>query len=324
MTQPPSRAQLIRQARAQATRPHRLLTLLCVAGVFAATCAPWALVWGSKAHLLWVLPVGTLGALWTTLLMHECAHGAFARPLWLQGCIGWLAGVLGVCPYGSYKRGHQAHHRWAGNPAKDPTPAPQTPPAPNPALNLLLRLECVPLLYLGGVWWPYASYDLRPTAHTRRARAVASWGLSMAATVAYAALLGWLAPWALAAAGACWWLAACVYERVFTIHHHVGLQATPAHKTRYTLTEQMNFARSIPWRHNRWFFHFTLHKAHHFAPSEHHSVLPHLSALIQTHYPAQWSNTNPHWDFAKRHQPFHQLLTPHPHDPHDTSLRTPP
>lgn len=240
-------------------------------GLLAWTAAWWA---GGIASANPV--VLAVAFLYAALVEHECSHGSLPGGRRLNAALGWLAGVVGLCPFASYRAGHRAHHRHLGDPRRDPTVSPQDHPPRRPWLDVLYRLRVVPALYWGGVWWPYVRY--RPVW---RDLVISACLLALAGPrLAAALLLGFVG-------------GGVLYEHLFTMHQHIGLRAAvllPRGHEAFSLrlprgSRQLAASRSVPFRGSALLFHFNLHKEHHAAPGLPWYRLPALHAALRARRP---------------------------------------
>ncbi len=262
---------------------------------------------------VWALPIAG-GMLQLAVVVHACAHDAlFGRPL--DRVIGALAGALALTPFGAYRRGHRAHHRYVGT-DRDPAPAPAQPVAPSALLTGLMRLRVLPVFYWAGVYGRYALYAALPTAEPRRPRVIARWiteagaGLGLwAAIVAVDVDLG--PPLALG-----WLGGGILYEHLFTFTQHLGLR--PDRPGVHGPRSQTHFARSTALPGAAAVLHFNLHKEHHLAPGLHWQRLPALHRALATARPDIYRFTDPRLGLWRRHRgPAHRVMSPRLGDPGD-------
>src|SRR5262249_11061465 len=259
-------------------------------------------------------PLAAVALTTLSVAVHEAADGSLFRRRWTNTAVGFAAGVVTFTPFGSYRRGHRAHHRWAGScTGRDPTAAPLRPVGANRLLDFALALR-IPVLFWDGVYLPYLVYDLRPTDSPRRTAHLLGFAVNLvviaAAHVLLGSVIGWV-PYAIVVVGGFvgWGM---LYEELFTRHQHVGLLPLPCGKSRYRTTEQAQFSRSvripIPWL----LFFFNLHKEHLLFPGLSYRYLPRVRELLRRARPDVAGSTS-----ADRRRPTraHELLTPQPGDP---------
>lgn len=274
---------------------------LCAAAPLIAPVAPAA------TPLLAI--IASWGFLQASIALHECAHGSLFRSRRANAALGTALGVWLLAPFGSYRRGHRAHHKWAGT-AQDPTRAPQREIPERRWLTWLLRFRVVPVFYWVGVYLPYLTYDPRARAH------LGGWALNVLATLAlHGALTWWLGPLYLATYALGFWGHGVLYDHLFSTNQHLGLQAIPADQDRYSTREQVNFSRTTTMPGAAWLFHFNLHKEHHLAPGEPYHVLPALHEELSRLRPDLYAFTDDslRWHVRRRHT-SHELLSPRPGD----------
>ena len=300
---------MLAEARAGG-EPSRLWAALLVVACGLAwgllLCAP---LWG-----LWVAVPGAAGMLWASVLLHECAHGTLWRSRTSNVLWGLVFGVMTLSPFFGYRRGHRAHHRWSGDgEGRDPTASPQRPRQPSAWLDVALWLQ-LPVLYWGGVWGPYLLYDLRPSRGPRRAGHVAGWAAEISAMLLVYGALGWaLGGWFLGALALAFWGAGVLYERLFTMSHHLGLRAPPGDDPSRppTTRAQVNHARSIQLSGAALLCYFTLHKEHHLAPGLRFEHLPALHDALRRRRPDLYAFTTDDLGLWRRRRGrAHELLTP--------------
>lgn len=307
--------QALSEARAQHQPPSFARRLVIALSIGALALTPLLLIWLP----LWSCPLlclsGTLGMLWSTILIHECAHESFFTQKPVNHITGTIMGLWLLLPFGAYQRGHRAHHKWSGHPSKDPTPSPQQRRHDNRLLDLMLQLRVIPILYWGGVYGPYLLYALKPTAHQRKTPHVVRWFAQIFTSIGLLIALGLYHPVALLCYGICFWCSGLLYDYLFTMHHHIGLGAKPpANGKRHTYREQLHHTRSTTTKFGHMLLHFNLHKEHHLVPGEHYSLLPHLHHTLTTHAPSLYRHTTSKWRFAKRTESFAQLTAPNQGD----------
>lgn len=268
------------------------LALAAFAGSLVLAAQGWA----------WLVPAAPLLALSLTVLsvvVHDCAHGTLTGSRRADTVLGTIAGLLTWTPFLSYRRGHEAHHAWAGT---DRDPTPNRTVAPNRALDLLLRAH-VPVFYWTGVYGPYLVFDLR---HRR----IVSWAIQALAIVAvhagFGAWLGWIYP-ALAAAGYVGW--GVLYENLFTLVQHAGL-APVDKRERYAPREQVHFSRTVPLPLAGFFLHFNLHKEHHLFPDLNFQLLPRAGELLRARRPDVYAFTDETPGWRRRRLRAHEVLMP--------------
>jgi fatty acid desaturase len=275
-----------------------------------ATCCAAPLIAPSIPTATPLLAVlASFGFLQASIALHECAHGSLFGSRSANAALGAALGVWLLSPFGGYRRGHRAHHKWAGTP-KDPTRAPQDEIPERRWLTWLLRLRIVPVFYWAGVYLPYLTYDVRSRDH------LVSWTLSVLATLTlHGALTWWLGPLYLVTCLLAFWGHGVLYDHLFSTNQHLGLQAIPVDKERYSTREQVNFSRTTSMPGAAWLFHFNLHKEHHLAPGEPFYVLPALHEELSRLRPDLYAFTDDSLRWHVRHQhTSHELLSPRPGD----------
>jgi fatty acid desaturase len=294
--------------------PVRSYPLLPLVAATAGLGLGFAAVAAWLPFALAAIPLIALCLTVLSVAVHEAAHGSLFRRRWLNAAAGFATGVATFTPFGSYRRGHRAHHRWAGSATgHDPTAAPLGPVAPGRPLDLAVRLR-VPVLFWGGVYLPYLIYDLHPTAGPRKFTHLLTWAANVAIIAAVHVLLaravGWSAYLIAAAGGFVGW--GVLYEALFTRHQHVGLLPVPAGKERYRTTEQAQFSRSVRVPLAGLFFYFNLHKEHHLFPALPSGYLPRVRDALRAVRPDVAGFTS-----SERRPPARarDLLTPRPGDP---------
>ncbi len=286
-------------------------------GRSAAVCAlalgllvgPMALATVAHGPLIALLCLpAALGALMLAVVLHDAAHGSlFGAPV--DGALGVLVGVLTLTPFGSYRRGHAAHHRFSGT-ARDPTPAPLKPVAPSRLLDALMGLRLLPVFYWGGVYGPYLVYDLLPTAGPRRARHLARWLIEIGVGLTLWFGLAMHAPGAALVLVGGWWGGGILYEHLFTFTQHLGLRpAAPAEV--YDHRTQTHFARSTRLPLAALVLHFNRHKEHHLAPGLSWQRLPALHAALRARRPDVYRFTDGAVrPWSRRRGEAHRLMSP--------------
>ena len=284
---PPARARRLPSALTRAELAEALAATRGISGEAASaallllTTALWgAGLWTANPLLL------AVAFLYTALVEHECSHGSLPGGRRLNAALGWLAGVLGLCPFASYRAGHRAHHRHLGDPRRDPTVSPQDAPPRRPWLELLYRLRVLPVFYWGGVWWPYVRY--RPIWRDL--------AISAALFIAAGPRLAGLLVVGFVGGGV-------LYEHLFTMHQHIGLRAAvrlPRAQPAFSLqlprgSRQLAASRSVPLPGSALLFHFNLHKEHHAAPGLPWYRLPALAAALRARRPDlyAWTRGDP-------------------------------
>jgi fatty acid desaturase len=200
---------------------------------------------------------------------------------------GWIIGLWGLTPYFSFRRGHVAHHRHAGT-DHDPTAAPRGGRRGQRLVEFLIRLRLVPILYLGGVFWPYFTFDLRTSERSSRSfKRVAGYCFNLAAIaglhIALALLLGAARYGVLLAGG--FWISALLYEYLFTQNQHIGLLPDGPPDGISHSRDQHTFSRSIRLKCDGLFLYFNLHKEHHLCPQVPYRSLPKVHDWLRQHRP---------------------------------------
>ena len=91
-----------------------------------------------------------------TVLAHECGHGAFCRPLWLQNTIGFLIHSFLLWPYWAWRETHRLHHRYTNNSSFD------TVHLPGPAINSInIHIHPIVILILTPItFWLYLIFNI--------------------------------------------------------------------------------------------------------------------------------------------------------------------
>lgn len=273
--------------------------LLCATRQSGSVQWPWHFIALMVACLLMLGGYGTLslGSVWACfvsclllaigmlmlqVVMHEVAHNSLVRRPRGNALIGWFAGLLVLTPFCSYRRGHHAHHRFAGT-ERDPTAAPDTSRWHKVLVNRLVKLHVVPVLYLGGVYVAYLIYDAKSKSTTHKLE----WALNLLEIILLQAILAWLfGPFRyLLVLVFAFWVSAILYEYLFTQHQHVGLLLGPRHNDRYRLREQQVFSRSVRMRCAGILMFFNLHKEHHLFPNLPCGYLPRVHDWLQRNRP---------------------------------------
>lgn len=217
------------------------------------------------------------------LLLHECAHATLFRSTRLNQLVGFFLGLNTLTPFGSYQRGHAAHHTLIGTDG-DPTAAPRTAARRAKLIEFIVKLRIFPVLYLGGVYAPYLLFDFRRGSSAPLQQrlstltqliAIVTWHLALAY------LLGFLAYGVVSLAS--FWIAGLLYEYLFTQNQHVGLLPVPDDQSRYSFRDQVNFSRSVSLPFAGWFLYFNLHKEHHLFPQLSFRYLPVVHRWLKDH-----------------------------------------
>jgi len=234
------------------------------------------------------------------IVLHECAHGVMFRQAPFNTIFGWLIGLVVLTPFFSYRRGHTAHHHYAGT-DQDPTAVPCEPSRHRRFIELIVKLRLIPVLFLFGVYFPYLLYDLVPKS-VQSKRRLLQYGSNLLAIVflhgSLAKVFGpalYLGVLALA-----FWLSALFYEYLFTQHQHVGLIPVPRNSKRYRPREQQIFSRSIQIPFDSLLMFFNLHKEHHLFPHLPCGYLPRLHHWLQKNRPDVLQFTSDHLGIMKR------------------------
>ena len=238
-----------------------------------------------------------IGMLMLHVIMHEAAHHSLVRRPRGNALIGWLTGLLVLTPFCSYRRGHHAHHRFAGT-QRDPTAAPDAPRWHKGLVNWLVKLHVVPVLYLGGVYVPYLIYDSKSKSTTHKLE----WCLNVLSIMLLQAILAWVfGPVRyLVVLMFAFWGSAILYEYLFTQHQHVGLLPVPRNKDRYSLREQQVFSRSVRMRWSGMLMFFNLHKEHHLFPNLPCGYLPGVHHWLRQNRPDLLDFTSEHVGIFQR------------------------
>ncbi|MGI9469744.1 MAG: fatty acid desaturase family protein [Rubripirellula sp.] len=237
------------------------------------------------------------GMLMLQVVLHEAAHHSLFRSSWVNAVMGWFAGLLVLTPFSSYRRGHVAHHCFAGT-MRDPTAAPDAPRWHKGVVTCLVKLHVVPILYLGGVYVPYLIYDSKSKSTKHKLE----WCLNLLEIILLQAMLAWLlgpVRYLIVLAFA-FWLSAMLYEYLFTQHQHVGLLPVPRSNERYSLREQQVFSRSVRMRCAGLLMFFNLHKEHHLFPSLPCCYLPRVHHWLQQNRPDVLGFTSEHLGVLQR------------------------
>ncbi|BBM85542.1 fatty acid desaturase family protein [Candidatus Uabimicrobium amorphum] len=251
------------------------------------------------------------------VVTHECAHLSLFRKRIVNVVIGHIAGIFCFMPFPTYQRGHRAHHNWVGsNLDKDPTPSPKEQVPPSLYLDVLFKLR-IPVLYWYGVFFPYLFYDINPTANKRNVKHILQFTTSLVFTIVLHCLAARYVGTShyLIVIGCGFFGSGIIYEHLFTMTQHLGLQSLPEDKERYSYREQVNFSRSVRLPASTLFFHFNLHKEHHLAPGLNYQYLPALHKKILSSRPDifQFTSSEIH-PFATRKKPVHEVLSAHKGD----------
>jgi fatty acid desaturase len=286
--------------------PHPLVVIL---PALVVTLTGYFLVGEYLPLAVVTVPLLALSLTVLSVAVHEAAHGTLFASRRANLMIGLVLGALVWTPFLSFRRGHKAHHRWAGSQtSKDPTAAPLAPVAPNRMLDLALQLR-TPVLFWAGVYAPYLLYDLRPTDDRRRGH-LPGYAANVLAIVALHGAIAWVVgalPYLVAAAGGFvgWGI---VYESLFTRHQHLGLLPVPAGRDRYSPRDQAQFSRSVQVPLAGLLFHFNLHKEHHLFPGLPFRYLPGVRDALRQLRPDVYGFTRQ----TRRHPATraHELLTP--------------
>lgn len=266
-----------------------------------------------------LLAIATLSFAMTMFIVitHECAHLSLFRNRTLNVIVGHVAGIFCFMPFTTYQRGHRAHHNWVGSSlGKDPTPSPKEQVAPSLYLDILFKLR-IPVLYWYGVFFPYFFYDLKPSASKRSWKHIMQFSTNIIVITA----IHWVvAYWIgvhhyLIVMGCGFFGSGIIYEHLFTMTQHLGLQSLPEDKERYSYREQVNFSRSVRLPASTLFFHFNLHKEHHLAPGLNYQYLPALHDKIRSLRPDIFQFTSSEIQpLTTRKKPVHQVLSAHKGD----------
>lgn len=245
-------------------------------------------------YWIWSIPMA-IGMLGAAIGIHECAHQTLVKGKRATAVLGYLFGIFSLQPFQSYQRGHFAHHRWQGT-SKDPTPTPLVQPPSNQILDILLLIQ-LPILYWGGVWWPYFIYSLKTDSLFSKNGMLWVGGLiflgapHLILSISldnYTLLI--LISFLLYSVG---------YERFFTLSQHLGLRPK-VKKERYTPLEQVQQSRSIRYALDRTHLFFGLHKEHHLFPQLHWSQLLPLHRELKTSHPELFNIEDEHLGAAVR------------------------
>ena len=269
----------------------------------AAVC--WGLGVGLLAVPRWEASLTSVlllscALLWLQILLHECAHDSLLSPKGLNRIVGTVIGLLVLMPFGGFRRGHHAHHRHAGT-ELDPTAAPQGPRPGARLIETLVALRFIPVLYGGGVFWPYLTYDLATSTRPSRSALLTTLA-SLCAMAVLHLMLAWQFGFAryLVVYALGLWAAGLLYEYLFTQNQHVGLLPCPARQSAYRYREQINFTRSVRLPFAPLLLHFNLHKEHHLFPHLPGSRLPLVHQWLRTHRPDLLSLTDEHLGLFER------------------------
>ncbi|WP_372366512.1 fatty acid desaturase [Candidatus Uabimicrobium sp. HlEnr_7] len=246
------------------------------------------------------------------VITHECAHLSLFPKRIVNIWIGYIAGVLCFTPFCSYQRGHRAHHNWVGSSLKkDPTPSPKKRVTPNLFLDILFKLR-IPVFYWFGVYLPYLFYDLKPTARKHSAKHIVQFIVNIVFIIVfhYCAAIYLGANKYLLLVGCAFIGSGMIYEHLFTMTQHVGLQSIPEKREKYSYREQINFSRSVHLPLSVLFFHFNLHKEHHLIPGLNYQSLPILHEKISILRPDIFTFTSSEIrPLSIRKQPIHEVLS---------------
>jgi len=95
----------------------RSWTQLSTALLLFAAC--WALSYWALNVSVWlfVVPAIITGGIMLKIFMiqHDCGHGSFFRPLWLNHSVGRLVSLVTMVPYDFWRADHAVHHATNGN-----------------------------------------------------------------------------------------------------------------------------------------------------------------------------------------------------------------
>jgi beta-carotene hydroxylase len=100
--------------------------------------------------------LSTMGAFAAFTVMHDASHQAIGRARWLSALLGHAAASILLVRFVAFQNVHLRHHRFTGDPARDP----DRYSGEGPAWQLPLRLATADLHY-------YFEYDARE-GHTRQ------------------------------------------------------------------------------------------------------------------------------------------------------------
>lgn len=283
----------------QRSGPVRLpwhLVVLLVACLLVLSSYRLLMLESAWAHIVSCLLLAP-GMLMLQLVLHEAAHHSLVRNNRVNAWIGWLVGLWVVAPFGSYRRGHAAHHRFAGT-DRDPTAAPNAPQWHQGIVNWLVKLHIVPILYLGGVYVPYLIHDSKSPSTGHKLE----WCMNLLAIALLHALLACLfgpVRYVIVFVSS-FWASAMLYEYLFTQHQHVGLLPVPQDNDRYLLREQQLFSRSVRIPCSGMLMFFNLHKEHHLFPNLPCCYLPRVHQWLRENRPDVLEFTSEHLGILRR------------------------
>ncbi|MCP4781951.1 MAG: hypothetical protein GY903_14355 [Fuerstiella sp.] len=234
------------------------------------------------------------------IVLHECAHGVMFRQRPFNTIAGWLIGLAVLTPFFSYRRGHTAHHHYAGT-DRDPTAAPCDTTRHRRFIEVIVKLRLIPVLYLFGVYFPYLLYDLVPTSRQWK-RTLLQYGSNLLVIVfLHGSLATFFGPTLyLGLLASSFWLSALFYEYLFTQHQHVGLIPVPRNSKRFRPREQQVFSRSVRIPFDSLLMFFNLHKEHHLFPHLPCGYLPRLHRWLQQNRPDVLQFTSDYLGMVKR------------------------
>ena len=127
-----------------------------------------------RSHFIFTLLFIYLNGLYFTALVvlaHECGHGAFCRPRWLESSIGFLIHSSMLWPYFAWRETHRIHHRYTNNLDYDTAHLPVNSltniSIPAPVLFILspITFWLYILFNAGGVGYKYETSPFHKTNH---------------------------------------------------------------------------------------------------------------------------------------------------------------
>ena len=207
-------------------------------------------------------------------ILHECGHETLFRRRRWNRLAGRLAGALSLIPFAAWTRVHGRHHKWTGWQDLDPTTSALAPrerrQVERVVVNVCWRLW-IPLfaiVYRLSNYWHLPRLLKMFPRRTDRSAIVGDWGLLLAA---YAGLLMWVGPAALARIAGVGLLLSLVIEDLLILsqHTHIPQQVSHGAPVRpFPALEQEPFTRSLrlPAAASAYVLHFDAHELPHMYP----------------------------------------------------------